>query len=222
MRLGVAAGADAITFGGLTGLGDLIVTCTSLHSRNARAGKLIGEGIEPAEAVRQVGTVEGYWCCHTAYELAKKLGVDYAWLAWIPYAQYYTLGKVVEKCDERRGSKQYPWGKIVLVAFAGAAVLGGILGGVSSLGSMIPLIGSIIGMLCYALIMLVATATMVLDCICRWKIYREYFPEPANIILLVVGVVCNAQTIITLVASFRKPVPAADGVIDDVTYCTQD
>lgn len=152
------------------------------------------------------------------YRLAKKLGVEYAWLAWIPYAQYYTLGKVVEKCDERRGSKQYPWGKIVLFSFAGAAVLGGILGGVSSLGSMIPLIGSIIGMLCYALIMLVSTAIMVLDCICRWKIYREYFPEPANIILLVVGAVCNAQTIITLVASFRKPVPAADGVIDDVEY----
>lgn len=76
MRLGVAAGADPLTFGGLTGLGDLIVTCTSLHSRNARAGKLIGEGISPEEAVRQVGTVEGYWCCHTAYELAKKLGVE--------------------------------------------------------------------------------------------------------------------------------------------------
>lgn len=76
MRLGVAAGAEPLTFGGLTGLGDLIVTCTSLHSRNARAGKLIGEGISPEEAVRQVGTVEGYWCCHTAYELAKKLGVE--------------------------------------------------------------------------------------------------------------------------------------------------
>lgn len=76
MRLGVAAGAEPLTFGGLTGLGDLIVTCTSLHSRNARAGKLIGEGMAPEEAVRQVGTVEGYWCCHTAYELAKKLGVE--------------------------------------------------------------------------------------------------------------------------------------------------
>lgn len=75
-RLGVACGADPITFAGLTGIGDLIVTCTSLHSRNARAGKLIGEGIPPEEAVRQVGTVEGYWCCHTAYELAKKLGIE--------------------------------------------------------------------------------------------------------------------------------------------------
>ncbi len=75
-RLGVACGADPLTFGGLTGIGDLIVTCTSLHSRNARAGKLIGEGIAPEEAVRQVGTVEGYWCCHTAFELSKKLGIE--------------------------------------------------------------------------------------------------------------------------------------------------
>lgn len=75
-RLGTAAGANPVTFGGLTGIGDLIVTCTSVHSRNARAGKLIGEGISPEEAVRQVGTVEGYCCCHTAYELAKKLGVE--------------------------------------------------------------------------------------------------------------------------------------------------
>lgn len=75
-RLGEALGAKRETFGGLTGIGDLIVTCTSVHSRNARAGKLIGEGISPEEAVRQVGTVEGYCCCHTAYELSKKLGVE--------------------------------------------------------------------------------------------------------------------------------------------------
>ncbi len=75
-RLGVAAGAKMITFSGLTGIGDLIVTCTSVHSRNARAGKLIGQGIAPEEAVKQVGTVEGYCCCRAAYELAKKLGVE--------------------------------------------------------------------------------------------------------------------------------------------------
>ncbi len=75
-RLGVAAGAEMITFSGLTGIGDLIVTCTSVHSRNARAGKLIGQGIAPEEAVKQVGTVEGYCCCRAAYELAKKLGVE--------------------------------------------------------------------------------------------------------------------------------------------------
>lgn len=75
-KLGTAAGANLSTFSGLTGIGDLIVTCTSVHSRNARAGKLIGQGVTPEEAVKQVGTVEGYCCCSSAYELSKKLGVE--------------------------------------------------------------------------------------------------------------------------------------------------
>ena len=75
-KLGRAAGANALTFSGLTGIGDLIVTCTSVHSRNARAGRLIGQGMSPEEAVKQVGTVEGYFCCHAAYKLAQKLGVE--------------------------------------------------------------------------------------------------------------------------------------------------
>ncbi len=73
--LGVAMGARVETFAGLTGIGDLIVTCCSMHSRNRRAGILIGQGKSPEEAVRQVGTVEGYHCCEVAYALAKKLGV---------------------------------------------------------------------------------------------------------------------------------------------------
>ncbi len=73
--LGVAMGARVETFAGLTGIGDLIVTCCSMHSRNRRAGILIGQGKTPEEAVKQVGTVEGYHCCEVAYELAKKLGV---------------------------------------------------------------------------------------------------------------------------------------------------
>lgn len=75
-RLGKAIGARGNTFMGLTGIGDLIVTCTSMHSRNRRAGILIGQGISPAEAVEKVGTVEGYFCCKNAYELARKLGVE--------------------------------------------------------------------------------------------------------------------------------------------------
>ncbi len=75
-RLGVAVGANENTFGGLTGIGDLIVTCTSMHSRNRRAGILIGQGKTPEEAVRLVGTVEGYYCCKSAYQLAKKLNVE--------------------------------------------------------------------------------------------------------------------------------------------------
>lgn len=75
-RLGVKLGARPETFVGLSGLGDLIVTCTSMHSRNFRAGILIGKGIEADEAVRRVGTVEGYTCAKVAYDLAKSLGVE--------------------------------------------------------------------------------------------------------------------------------------------------
>ncbi len=74
--LGAAAGAQKATFGGLTGIGDLIVTCTSMHSRNRRAGILIGQGVSPDEAVKRVGTVEGYFCCKAAYNLSKRLGVE--------------------------------------------------------------------------------------------------------------------------------------------------
>lgn len=74
--LGVAMGANVQTFMGLTGLGDMIVTCTSMHSRNRRAGMLIGQGMSPEAAVKKVGTVEGYHCCKTAYALAKKLNVS--------------------------------------------------------------------------------------------------------------------------------------------------
>lgn len=75
-RLGKAAGASVMTFSGLTGIGDLIVTCTSMHSRNRRAGILIGQGVSPEEAVQRVGTVEGYFCCKAAYELSRRLNVS--------------------------------------------------------------------------------------------------------------------------------------------------
>ena len=75
-RIGVAMGGRQETFNGLSGIGDLIVTCASMHSRNRRAGILIGEGIKPEDAVKQVGTVEGYFCCHVAYKLAQQMGVD--------------------------------------------------------------------------------------------------------------------------------------------------
>lgn len=74
--LGLAMGASPETFAGLSGIGDLIVTCCSMHSRNRRAGILIGKGVAPDEAVEQVGTVEGYVCTQNAYDLAKKLGVE--------------------------------------------------------------------------------------------------------------------------------------------------
>lgn len=75
-RLGVAMGGKRETFNGLSGVGDLIVTCTSSHSRNHRAGLMIGEGITAAEAVQRVGTVEGYDCAKVAFDIAKKLNVS--------------------------------------------------------------------------------------------------------------------------------------------------
>ena len=76
-RLGVAMGGSAQTLAGLTGIGDLIVTCTSVHSRNRRAGIYIGEGLSPEQAVEKVGmTVEGYKTTHAAYLLAKKANVE--------------------------------------------------------------------------------------------------------------------------------------------------
>ena len=75
-RLGVAMGASSETFAGLAGMGDLIVTCGSMHSRNRRAGILIGQGRTPEEAVKLVGTVEGYLAARAAWNLAKREGVE--------------------------------------------------------------------------------------------------------------------------------------------------
>ena len=76
-RLGVALGAKKETFTGLAGVGDLIVTCTSMHSRNRRAGILIGQGKSAQEAMKEVGAVvEGYYAAKSAYELGKSRGID--------------------------------------------------------------------------------------------------------------------------------------------------
>lgn len=76
-RLGVALGAKKETFTGLSGVGDLIVTCCSMHSRNRRAGILIGQGKGMQEAMQEVGAVvEGYYAAKAAYELGKRLGVE--------------------------------------------------------------------------------------------------------------------------------------------------
>ncbi len=75
-RLGVGLGANWKTFTGMAGIGDLIVTCTSQHSRNYLAGFLIGQGTPAAEAVKRVGTVEGYLNSKTAFRLAKEHNID--------------------------------------------------------------------------------------------------------------------------------------------------
>ena len=76
-RLGVAMGANPLTFAGLSGMGDLVVTCTSDHSRNRRCGMLIGAGVPLDDAVKQIGqVVEGIPTCYAAYELSKKYDID--------------------------------------------------------------------------------------------------------------------------------------------------
>ncbi len=75
-RLGTAMGAKLTTFAGLSGIGDLIVTCTSMHSRNRRAGILIGQGKTCDEAMSEVNmVVEGVYAVKEAHKLAKKYNV---------------------------------------------------------------------------------------------------------------------------------------------------
>ena len=76
-KLGEKLGANPNTFSGLSGIGDLIVTCTSMHSRNRRAGILIGQGKNMEEAIREVGmVVEGIKTTKSAYILGKKYNVS--------------------------------------------------------------------------------------------------------------------------------------------------
>ncbi|MDZ5017118.1 glycerol-3-phosphate dehydrogenase, partial [Clostridium perfringens] len=77
VRIGMKLGGKAETFLGLTGMGDLIVTCTRLHSRNRKAGFLIGEGKTTDQAINEVGmVVEGIKACKAFYELKEDLNIE--------------------------------------------------------------------------------------------------------------------------------------------------
>ena len=76
-RLGVAMGGHSETFAGLSGIGDLIVTCASKHSRNRRAGVLMGQGKSYKEAMEEVNmVVEGVYSAKAAFSLSKKYGIE--------------------------------------------------------------------------------------------------------------------------------------------------
>ncbi|KMM61386.1 glycerol-3-phosphate dehydrogenase [Bacillus glycinifermentans] len=76
-RLGTKMGGNPLTFSGLTGIGDLIVTCTSVHSRNWRAGNMLGKGFKLEEVLNEMGmVVEGVRTTKAAYQLAKKYQVN--------------------------------------------------------------------------------------------------------------------------------------------------
>ncbi len=77
IRMGVALGGDSRTFIGLSGLGDLVVTCGSHHSRNRRAGELIGQGLSLEEALHKVGmVVEGAHTCRIAHKMALEKNIE--------------------------------------------------------------------------------------------------------------------------------------------------
>jgi len=76
-RLGCAMGAKKETFSGLTGMGDLIVTCTSIHSRNWRAGNMLGQGQSLDDILDKMGMiVEGVRTAEAAHILAKEKGIS--------------------------------------------------------------------------------------------------------------------------------------------------
>lgn len=76
-KLGEKMGANPVTFSGLSGIGDLIVTCTSMHSRNRRAGILIGTGKSMDEAIKEIGmVVEGIKTTKSTFELAEMHNID--------------------------------------------------------------------------------------------------------------------------------------------------
>lgn len=95
-RLGLALGCERRTFMGLAGIGDLIVTCTSHHSRNNRCGELIGKGLSYDEASKEIGmVVEGYHALEAAMELSKKHSVELP----ITEAVYNVINKGISPKD---------------------------------------------------------------------------------------------------------------------------
>ena len=113
-RLGEKLGGDRQTFGGLAGMGDLIVTCTSMHSRNRRAGILIGQGLSAQEAMEQVGAVvEGYYAAESVEQLASRQGVEMP-ICHCAYEVLYhgrQVREVVEKLmtRARKGELENGW-----------------------------------------------------------------------------------------------------------------
>lgn len=104
-RLGVSLGASRDTLAGLAGVGDLIVTCTSVHSRNRKSGVYIGQGKSPEEAMNAVGAVvEGYYATKSAWILGQQQGVDMP-IVGAAYAVLYE-GVAAEEAVQKLLSRQ--------------------------------------------------------------------------------------------------------------------
>lgn len=98
--LGVTMGANPLTFSGLTGIGDLIVTCTSVHSRNWRAGQMLGSGKKLEEVLDSMGmVVEGVRTTKAAYQLAEKYDVRMP-ITFALYEVLFNGGNVKDAVDQ--------------------------------------------------------------------------------------------------------------------------
>ncbi|MDK7303087.1 NAD(P)H-dependent glycerol-3-phosphate dehydrogenase [Aerococcus urinae] len=116
-RLGVALGADPFTFAGLSGIGDLIVTCTSPFSRNWQAGYQIGQGKSVSEVLDHMGMiVEGVQTTKSAYELAQSVGIEMP-ITQTTYQVLYDhkdLRKLVEDLMKRQGKQEVGLDRLAL------------------------------------------------------------------------------------------------------------
>ncbi|WP_195851032.1 NAD(P)H-dependent glycerol-3-phosphate dehydrogenase [Aerococcus tenax] len=116
-RLGVALGADPFTFAGLSGIGDLIVTCTSPFSRNWQAGYQIGQGKSVSEVLDHMGMiVEGVHTTKSAYELAQSVGIEMP-ITQTTYQVLYDhqdLRKLVEDLMKRQGKQEVGLDRLAL------------------------------------------------------------------------------------------------------------
>jgi glycerol-3-phosphate dehydrogenase (NAD(P)+) len=108
-RLGEACGARAETFAGLAGMGDLVVTCWSRHSRNRRAGELISRGMPVEEALAEIGmVVEGLTTAPVLRDLSRRVGIE------LPITEAVcevldgaSLGQLIAGLMERRPTGEY-------------------------------------------------------------------------------------------------------------------
>ena len=138
--------------------------------------------------------------------MSQKLYVERPWLAWIPIAQSYALGRVAERCDERQGKEVKPWSKILLFAHIGYYVVYVALSGMSGIVQFIvPILGpALLSLLQTAL----SLAFTVFVYICVWKAFREFYPPTVNIVVFVATIVLSVHPLTMLIASFLPLQPA--------------
>ncbi len=147
------------------------------------------------------------------HRMAKQLDACHPVLAWLPFAQYFAIGKIAERCDERRGITSKAWGKILLICsiggMAAVLVLSVLAAGCYLAMALLGIIGMIGAMLFEVVATAVAFVPMILSFVCIWKMFKVYYKSPMDVVLFIVSLLLSVQPITVLIASFRTPMPAA-------------